>query len=94
MNDKEKYTPYENIKPIEPPKYRGLLDMETGTLTFYRDDENGSPEFFNSISKLVASGEITIDFCEEIPTSQIVANGELYPGEFDDPLAEEGSDKE
>lgn len=30
----------------------------------------------------------------EIPTSQIVANGELYPGEFDDPLAEEGSDKE
>ena len=30
----------------------------------------------------------------EIPTGQIVANGELYPGEFDDPLAEEGSDKE
>lgn len=31
---------------------------------------------------------------KEIPTGQIVANGELYPGEFDDPLAEEGSDKE
>lgn len=30
----------------------------------------------------------------EIPTGQIVANGELYPGEFDDPLVEEGSDKE
>ena len=30
----------------------------------------------------------------EIPTDQIVTNGELYPGEFDDPLAEEGSDKE
>ena len=30
----------------------------------------------------------------EIPTGQIVANGELYPGEFDDPLVAEGSDKE
>ena len=30
----------------------------------------------------------------EIPTGQIAANGELYPWEFDDPLAEEGSDKE
>ena len=30
----------------------------------------------------------------EIPTGQIAANGELYPGEFDDPLAEEGSEKE
>lgn len=29
----------------------------------------------------------------EIPTGQIAANGELYPGEFDDPLAEEGSEK-
>ena len=29
----------------------------------------------------------------EIPTGQIVANGELYPGEFDDPLAAEGSEE-
>lgn len=29
----------------------------------------------------------------EIPTGQIVANGELYPGEFYDPLVAEGSDK-
>lgn len=46
-------------------------------------------------------GRTYFDYCpycgakmSEIPTDQIVTNGELYPGEFDDPFAEEGSDKE
>ena len=45
-------------------------------------------------------GRTYFDYCpycgakmSEIPTGQIVANGELYPGEFDDPLAEEGSEE-
>ena len=46
-------------------------------------------------------GRTYFDYCpycgakmSEIPTGQIVANGELYSGEFDDSFAEEGSDKE
>lgn len=35
-----------------------------------------------------------IPYQPEIPTGQIAANGELYPGEFDDPLATEGAKNE
>lgn len=44
----------DDIRPIEPPKYRGLLDLETGTLTIYRDDKNGTADLadlFNQLQK-------------------------------------------
>ena len=40
--DKEAYTPKPtSVRPIKPPMYRSELNVQTGTLTFIRDDENG-----------------------------------------------------
>lgn len=63
---------------------------------------DGNPNIGNwHCSECHSIGRSYFDFCpfcgtkmSEIPTGQIVENGELYPVEFDDPLSEEGNDKE
>ena len=56
------YNPYNNLVHIEPPKYRGELDVTTGILTVYRDDKNGSANFFNSAAEGIAKGDITVEY--------------------------------
>lgn len=58
------FKPYENLVHIEPPKYRGELDISTGILTIYRDDKNGSANFFDSVGERIAKGEITVEYIE------------------------------
>lgn len=44
----------DDIRPIEPPKYRGVLNIEKGVLTIYRDDKNGTvdlADLFNQLQK-------------------------------------------
>ena len=54
----------DDIRPIDPPKYRGELDMEKGILTIYRDDKNGTADLFNhnQLHKRLADGSITVTF--------------------------------
>ena len=78
------------------------LPEEAGMyLCSYDDDYVGTSYFdirmneFNIFhEQVIAWMYIPEPYQPEIPTGQIVANGELYPGEFDNPLAEEGSEKE
>lgn len=50
-----KYIPQlDDIRPIEPPKYRGSLDLEKGVFTICRDDKNGTADLadlFNQLQK-------------------------------------------
>ena len=56
------YNPYDNLVHIEPPKYRGELDISTDILTVYRDDKNGTANFLNSIAEGIAKGEIIVEY--------------------------------
>ncbi len=59
------FKPYENLVHIEPSKYRGELDIATGIFTVYRDDKNGSVNFFDSLGERIAKDEITVEYIEK-----------------------------
>ena len=61
--------------------------------TFVQDANDGCYFEGRDIDDVDAWMPLPEPYKQEIPTGQIVANGELYPGEFDDPLAAEGSEE-